>query len=121
MYLDDVGDDNLQLTNNRDPGRRLQVDGVDETVLLDQPEHSHAHRHHPLPHRRVAGPPHREEAGGAAERGGQTQVEEDDRFLNPLGDELGGDHAHGGGETCQAHHDVACRGEQYIGGRHKRI
>ena len=83
------------------------MDGVDEAVLLDEPEDGHGDRHQPLPPGGHAGPPHREEADRPADGGGQPQVEEDDRLLHPLGDELGGDHARGRGEAGQADHDVA--------------
>ena len=92
------------------------MDGVDEAVLLDQAEYGHAQGHQPLPPGGDAGPAHGEEADRPAEPGGQTQVEEDDGLLHPLGDELGGDHTHGGGQAGQAHHHVTWGGgiEKYL-------
>ncbi len=108
LYLDHVGDDNLQLADDRDPGRRLEVHGKDEAVLLYQAQDAHADGHRPFPEGGHAGPPHGEEADGPADGGGEAQVEEDDGLLHPLGDELGGHHAGRRGDAGQAHHDVAC-------------
>ncbi len=49
LYLNHVGDDNLELADDRDPGWRLEVHGEDEAVLLYQTQDADADGHRPLP------------------------------------------------------------------------